>query len=329
MTALTTTLQAFFTTRLTEQRGASPLTVTAYRDAWRLLLRYVAASNGTPPHALDFTDLTADVIGAFLAHLQSDRGNSITTRNARLAAIHSLFAYAAYQHPEHAATISRVLAIPAKRHQRADVTYLDSAEVLALLAAPDQATTTGRRDHAFLQMAVTTGMRVSELTGLTITDVHLGPAAHALCHGKGRKNRSTPLDRQTVTVINNLIAERATPVGLLFPTRTGTRMSRDAVAARLALHTTTAAAGCTSLAIKNVTPHVLRHTAAMRLLDAGIDTTVIALWLGHENIETTQIYLHASMKAKEAALARTTPTGTTAGRYRPDDDTLLAFLQAL
>lgn len=329
MTALAATLQAFFTTRLAEQRGASPHTVTAYRDTWRLLLRYVAATTGTPPQALDFPELTAEVIGAFLTHLEHDRGNSVTTRNARLAAIHSVFAYAAYHQPEHAATIGRVLAIPSKRHHRSDVIYLDPEEVTALLGAPDRATRTGRRDHALLQTAITTGMRVSELTGVEITDVHLGSAAHTLCHGKGRKDRATPLDQQTVAVLRVYIAERVTTPGYLFPTRTGTRMSRDAVAARLAQHTATAAIACPSLAGKNITPHSLRHTCAMRLLDAGIDITVIALWLGHESIETTQIYLHASIKTKEAALARTTPTGTKPGRYKPADDTLLAFLQAL
>jgi site-specific recombinase XerD len=327
MTKLAPTLQAFFTTNLTTQYGASPHTIAAYRDTWSLLLRYVAATTGTPPQTLDFADLTADVIGAFLAHLESDRHSSVTTRNARLAALHSLFTYAAYRHPEHAATISRVLAIPSKRHQRTDLTYLTATEVAALLAAPDLTTPAGRRDHALLQTAIITGMRVSELTGLTVTDVHLGTGAHALCRGKGRKNRTTPLDRETVATLRPLIAGRAT--GFVFPTRTGTRMSRDAVAARLAKHTATAADTCLSLTNKNVTPHVLRHTAAMRLLHAGVDITVIALWLGHESINTTQIYLHADMTTKQTALARTTPTGTRPGRYRPPNDDLLAFLQAL
>ena len=329
MTGLAATLQAFFTTRLIEQSGFSPHTITAYRDTWRLLLRFSANTTGKPPQALDFTDLTGDLVGAFLTHLEHDRGNSISTRNARLAAIHSVFAYAAYRHPEHAATISRVLAIPSKRRQRTDVTYLEPAEVTALLAAPDRTTIAGRRDHALLQMAITTGMRVSELTGLKITDIHLGPGAHALCHGTGRKDRGTPLDRETVAVLRVLIAERATTHGYLFPTRTGTRMSRDAVAARLNQHTATAAATCPSLAGKKITPHILRHTCAMRLLEAGSDATLVALFLGHESVETTQIYIHANMKTKEAALARTTPTGTTPGRYQPADDTLLAYLQSL
>jgi integrase/recombinase XerD len=240
MTALAPALQAFFTTRMAEQHGASPHTIAAYRDTWQLLLRHVSQTTGKPPRTLDFSDLTAETIGAFLAHLEHERDNSVATRNARLAAVHSLFAYAACQHPEHAGTISRVLAIPARHRQRSDVTYLDTAEAAALLQAPSRATPAGRRDHALLQTALTTGMRVSELTGLRITDVHLGPAAHALCHGKGRKNRSTPLDRQTVAVLRVFIAERAVKEGFLFPARSSTRMSRDAVAARLALH---AAAG--------------------------------------------------------------------------------------
>jgi len=268
------------------------------------------------------------VIGAFLTHLETDRQNSVTTRNARLAAVHSFYAYAAYQHPEHAATISRILAIPAKRHPRTDVFYLTATEVSALLAAPDRTTPAGRRAHALIQLAVTAGLRVSELTALRTTDIHLGTGAHVACEGKGRKKRITPLDRQTVAVLRQFIATLPAG-GFLFPTRTGTRMSTDAVAARLALHARTAAAGCSSLTAQAITPHVLRHTAAMRLLTAGIDITVIALWLGHESIETTQIYLHADMKTKEIALARTRPTGTRSGRYTVTEDRLLAFLQAL
>jgi len=246
-----------------------------------------------------------------------------------LAAIHSFFAYAAYQHHEHAATISQVLTIPAKRHPRADVTYLTATEVSALLAAPERTTPAGRRDHALIQLAVTAGLRVSELTALTTTDLHLGTGAHVACHGKGRKKRITPLDRRTVAVLREFTATLPAGDGFLFPTRTGTRMSTDAVATRLALHAQAAAQSCPSMVSKTITPHVLRHTAAMRLLTAGIDTTVIALWLGHESIETTQIYLHANMSTKESAFARTKPTGTKPGRYKITDDTLLGYLQAL
>ncbi len=328
MTRLAPLLQAFFTTRLTSQYGASVHTIAAYRDTWRLLLRYTAKTTGTPPETLDLTQVNHDLINGFLTHLETDRGNTVSTRNARLAAIHSLFTYAAYQHPEHADTISRVLAIPAKRTPRTEITYLTPPEVTALLNAPDLSTTTGRRDHALIQVAVTTGMRIAELTALRVTDTHLGTGAHVVCHGKGRKERITPLDRQTVRVLRNLIPH-ATPDAFVFPTRDGTRMSHDAVTARLTLHTITATKTCPTLTNKRVTAHVLRHTAAMRLLTAGIDSTVIALWLGHESIETTQIYLHANMKTKEDALARTRPTGTNPGRYTVTNDTLLAFLDSL
>lgn len=328
MTGLAPILQAFFTTRLSDQYGASEHTIAAYRDTWRLLLRYAAIATGTAPTALELSQLDSDLITSFLAHLQTERGNTVSTRNARLAAVHSLFSYAAYQHPEHADTISRVLAIPAKRAQRTEITYLTPPEISALLQAPDRSTTAGRRDHALIQVAVTTGMRVSELTALTVGDLHLGTGAHVVCHGKGRKDRTTPLDRQTVQVLRHLTAH-ASADELVFPAREGSRMSHDAVAARLALHTAAAAAACPSLTQKNVTAHVLRHTAAMRLLTAGIDSSVIALWLGHESIETTQIYLHANMKTKEDALARTRPTGTKTGRYTVADDTLLVFLQNL
>ena len=329
MTRLAPTLEAFFTTRLSGQLGASTHTIAAYRDTWRLLLRYAADTTGTPAHALDLAQLDATLIGGFLTHLEVERGNSIATRNARLAAVHSLFAYAAVEHPEHAGTINRVMAIPAKRRQRrTDITYLTEPEVTALLRAPDPNTPAGRRDHALIQVAVTTGLRVGELTGLRWPDVHLGTGAHVLAHGTGRKDRVTPLDQQTVAVLRDLPIPTSSQ-GHVFVNRTGTRMSRDAVAARLTLHAKTAATTCPNLASKTITPHVLRHTAAMRLLAAGIDSTVIALWLGHESIETTQIYLHADLATKEDALARTTPTGVVNSRYHPPDDALLAFLQNL
>ncbi len=329
MTLLAPTLQAFFTERLGGQLGASSHTVAAYRDTWRLVLTFVAARTGTSPARLDIADLDATVIAAFLDHLEHDRGNSVRTRNARLAAIHSLFSFAAYRHPEHAQLIARVLAIPAKRYDRTLVSYLTTKEVAALLAAPDRSTWTGRRDHALIQLAITTGLRVSELTALTGADLHLGTGPHLLCHGKGRKDRTTPLIRETVGVLRTWTAERpGDPAAPLFPTRTGRPMTRDAVAARLTSHTPAATTRCPSLTGKTITPHTLRHTAAMRLLHAGVDLTTIALWLGHESSETTQIYLHADLTLKERAIARTTPTGTPTGRYRPSDR-LLAFLEGL
>ena len=329
MTAIAATMQAFFTERLISQRRASPHTIAAYRDTLRLLLGFAASRTRIPPCRLDIADLDAPVIAAFLDHLEHQRGNSTRTRNARLAVIHSLFGYAALRHPEHAADIARVLAIPSKRADQAVVTFLTDPEAEALLAAPDRATRTGRRDHAWIQLAIQTGLRASELTGLTCRDVHLGAGSYVACHGKGRKDRITPLTPATATNLRAWLAERAgKPEDPLFPTTRGGPMSSDALQQRLAVHAATAGRGCPALAGKKLTPHVLRHTAAMRLLHAGVDITVIALWLGHESVKTTHIYLAADLALKEQALNRTTPLGSTPGRYRPPDE-LLAFLEAL
>jgi site-specific recombinase XerD len=278
---------------------------------------------------LDIADLDADTVAEFLEHLQTERGNSARTRNARLAAIHSLYRYAALRHPEHAQDIQRVLSIPPKRTDRALVTFLDQQEIDALLAAPDRTTWTGRRDHALLALAIQTGLRASELISLDVADVQLAGAAHVTCEGKGRKQRVTPLTRTTTAVLRVWLAERAGhPDDPLFPTIRGRRLSRDALERRLALHIAHATIEQPTLKQKSVTLHTLRHTAAMQLLHAGIDSTVIALWLGHERVETTQIYLHADLALKEKALARTKPPNVKPGRYRPPD-TLLAFLEAL
>jgi integrase/recombinase XerD len=329
MSALAPTLQAFFTDRLVRQRQASPHTIAAYRDTWRLLLAYATTQTGVAPSLLDLGDLDAPLVAGFLDHLETERGNSVSTRNARLAAVHSLFRFAALAHPEHAASISRVLAIPPKRFDRALVTHLTDDEVDALLAACDQATWTGRRDHALLLLAVQTGLRISELTGPTCRDIHLGTGAHVACHGKGRKDRITPLTTTTVAVLRAWLSERAgAPVATLFPTRRGTPLSRDAVEHRIAYYTGEATERCPSLHGKTVSAHVLRHTTAMRLLHAGVDTTVIALWLGHASVETTQIYLHADLNIKEQALAKTRPPTSPPGRYRPPDS-ILAWLEGL
>jgi integrase/recombinase XerD len=329
MSALAPTVQAFFTQRLIQERNASPHTIVAYRDTIRLLLRFAAQRRGREPSMLDIADLDADTVAEFLEHLQSARGNSARTRNARLAAIHSLYRYAALRHPEHAQDIQRVLSIPPKRTDRALVTFLDQQEIDALLAAPDRTTWTGRRDHALLTLAIQTGLRASELTILNVDDVQLDGAAHVTCEGKGRKQRITPLTRTTSAILRVWLAERAGhPHDPLFPTIRGRRLTRDALERRLALHVAHATNEQPSLTEKSVTLHTLRHTAAMQLLHAGIDSTVIALWLGHERVETTQIYLHADLALKEQALARTKPPDAKPGRYRPPD-TLLAFLEAL
>lgn len=329
MSALAPTLQGFFTERMLTQRRASPNTVASYRDTFRLLLGFAQHRTGKTPSKLALEDLDAVLIGAFLDHLEVERHNSVRTRNTRLAAVHSLFAYAALRHPEHAALIQRVLAIPAKRTDRQLVSFLTRDEVDALLAAPDRGTWVGRRDHALLLVAVQTGLRVTELTTLTCADVELGTGAHLRCHGKGRKERITPLTTQACGVLRVWLAEhQGKPDDPLFPSRRRGPLSRDAVSLLVAKHAAAATQHCPSLGAKTVTPHVLRHTCAMSLLAVGVDISVIALWLGHEGIETTQIYLHADLAIKERALARTTPAGTNPGRYRAPD-TLIAFLEAL
>jgi integrase/recombinase XerD len=312
MTALAPTLQAFFTQRLIAQRRVSSHTVAAYRDTFRLLLAFARDRTGTPPSDLSLDDLDAELIGAFLAHLQHDRHNSARTRNSRLAAIHSLFRYAALRHPEHAALIQRVLAIPPARFGKTPVSYLTPEEAEALLAAPDRARWVGRRDHALLAVAIQTGLRVSELTGLTRSDVHLGTGPHVRCLGKGRKERATPLTSQVVRVLRAWLDELGGgPADPLFPTSRGQPLSRDAVQLLVARHTTTAARACPALQAKGITPHTLRHTAAMSLLHAGVDITVIALWLGHERAETAQIYINS----RELHQTGEKPQVAMSGRY--------------
>ena len=329
MSALAPTLEAFFTERLLHQRLASAHTIAAYRDTFRLLLGFAQCRLGKAPAKLQLEDLAPTLVDAFLRHLEVERHNSVPTRNNRLAAVHSFFRFAALRHPEHAALIQRVLAIPPKQTERNLVAFLTRPEVDALLAAPDRSHWVGRRDLALLLLAMQTGLRVSEITGLTCQDVHLDTGAHVRCRGKGRKERCTPLTAQTAAVLRTWLAERRGQLDdPLFPSLRGTALSRDAVAWMTAKYAEVAKRTCPSLQSKRVSPHVLRHTAAMQLLQAGVDTSVIALWLGHESTETTHIYLHADLDIKEKALARTAPPSTNPGRYHPPD-TLLAFLESL
>jgi integrase/recombinase XerD len=328
VSALAPVMQAFFTERLITQRNASPHTIAAYRDTFRLLLGFAYQQTGRQPFQLDIDDLDAPLIGAFLTHLEHDRGNSPRTRNARLGAIHSFYRYAALEHPEHAHTIARIMAIPTKRHHRNTVSYLDLGEIKALLAAPDRQTWLGRRDHALLALMIQTGIRVSELTGLRIGDVHLGVGAHIRVTGKGRKKRSPTLTRETVAVLRAWIKElHGQPDQPLFPTRQGRPLSRYTVGAIVTRHVTTAA-GDRPQTAERTTPHTLRHTNAMLLRAKGVDIATIALWLGHETTQTTHIYEHADPALKERAIARTAPLGAKPGRYRPPDE-LLAFLEGL
>lgn len=329
MSLVAPTLQMFFTDRLAKQRQASPATVRSYRNAMVLLLRFVQDHSGKAPSVLDWEDLDAKTITAFLDHLEADRANGARSRNARLAAIRSLFRFAALRHPEHAQLIAQVLAVPQKRSDKRQIAFLEPEEVEALLAAPDLRRWEGRRDHALMALDVQTGLRLSELTGLTCAEVRLGDGAHVHCSGKGRKERCVPLTATTAAIMRRWLRERCGgPQDPVLPTRTGRRLSDDAVAARLALYKPVASERCSSLALKRLTPHVLRHTCAMNLLRAGVDVAVIALWMGHSDIRSTNAYLHADMTIKERALARTTSPSLRTARFRPSDK-LIAFLESL
>lgn len=329
MSPVAPTLQSFFTDRLANQRHASPRTIASYRDSLRMLVVFVHARTGKSPAALHWQDLNTETICAFLDHLESERGSSARTRNLRLTAIRSLFAYASLRHPEHGLLIQRVLAIPAKRYDKRIVSFLTAEQVDTLVDAPDRTRWEGRRDRTLILLAVQTGLRVSELTGLNCGDVTLGTGACVRCDGKGRKHRAVPLTTPTQAVLDVWLTERAgrrdEP---LFSTRTGRRLSADAVQRLVRKHATTAAQRCPSLRPEHLHPHVLRHSCAMALLQAGVDTAVIALWLGHADIRSTNIYLHADMTIKQRALELLTPASSPPGRYRPTDS-LLAFLEAL
>jgi site-specific recombinase XerD len=311
------------------QRQASPHTISSYRDTFRLLLHFAQQRLHKSPARLAFEEIDAPLIAAFLDDLEKSRRITARSRNLRLTAIRSFFQYAAYEEPSRAAQIQRVLAIPGKRHTRALVHFLNRPEIDALLAAPDQETWFGRRDHALLLVAVQTGLRLSELTGLHRREVALGTGAHVRCIGKGRKERCTPLAKTAAAVLKAWLREPAKHnTEVLFPSAGGGRLSPDSVADLLAKHVAVACKSCVSLRKKHVTPHVLRHSMAMGLLQAGVDRAVIALWLGHESVDTTQIYLEANLAMKEEILAKTKPPGGKPGRYRPGDE-LLAFLKNL
>lgn len=326
---LPTYLQRFFTERLGTQLKASPNTVSSYRDTFRLLLKYAADQLRRPPTGLQVVDIDADLIGLFLADIESTRGNSARSRNTRLSAIRSFFKYVAVNEPQLLHHCQRVLAMPAKRHEKRAIDYLTRAEIEALIQAPDLSTWHGRRDRALLALALQTGLRVSELISLSCGDIVLGTSAHVRCMGKGRKERATPIRKDSAKVLRDWFAERSgAATDPVFVSNRNHRLSRDAVEQIVRTHVIVAAGKCLSLKKKRVTPHVLRHSAAMQLLQNGVDRTVIALWLGHESVETTQMYIHADIQLKEKAMARTRPVKAPPGRYRPDDK-LLAFLEAL
>jgi integrase/recombinase XerD len=321
-------IQRFFTDRLCVQMEASRHTIASYRDTFRLLLRYAGARLGKPPVAITVGDIDVDLVADFLVHTETARGNCARSRNTRLAAIRSFFRYVAMTDPTWLLHCQRILAMPNKRYVKRAVTFLDADEIAALLAAPDRTTWAGRRDHALLLLAVQTGLRASELVGLTCGDVVLGPGAHIRCMGKGRKERATPLRRDTAKLLAAWIGNDTEESRPLFPSIRGERLSRDALEHLVLKHCLTASRTCPSIAAKRVTPHTLRHSTAMDLLHHGVDQAVIALWLGHESVETTQVYIHADMRLKEKALARVAAPDVPTGRFQPDDQ-LLVFLEGL
>ena len=326
-----TLLERFFTQRLMAQRQVSPHTIASYRDTFRLLLEFAQKRLQKAPSKMALADLDPPLIGVFLDELEKHRGNTARSRNLRLTAIRSFFHYAAFEEPTQSALIQRVLAMPSKRCEKKLIGFLTRPEIDALLSAPDRKVWAGRRDHAFLLVAVQTGLRLSEIINLRWADVVLGSGAHVRCVGKGRKERCTPLTKEARTVLRAWFKEpsRSLNPEIVFPNVRGGKLSPDGVQYLLAKHLSVAKQTCSSLNTKRVSPHVLRHTAAMELLEAGVDLSVIALWLGHESVETTQMYLDANLAMKERALAKTTPAKTkTAVRYRPNDK-LLVFLKGL
>jgi len=322
-------LQGFFTERLCMQMQASANTIAGYRDTFRLLLRFAGEQCSKPPTRLKIEDIDAKLVADFMVHVETVRRNSARSRNTRLAAIRSFFRYVAISDPSHLLHCQRILAMPSKRHIKKAVCFLDAREIVALLTAPDRSTWVGRRDHAILLVALRTGLRASELIGLRCKDVVLGTGAHVRCDGKGRKERCTPLRRDTVKVLEQWLKERRGDGDQpLFPTTRGGKLSRDALERLVRRHVLAASSSCSTLAGKRVSPHTLRHSTAMELLQHGVDQSVIGLWLGHESVETTQIYIHADLRLKEKALSRMAIPEANPGRYRPDDK-LLAFLEAL
>lgn len=322
-------LQGFFTDRLVNQLRASPNTISSYRDTFKLLLRFASGRLRRTPTELRVEDIDADLVALFLSDIEKSRRNSARSRNTRLSAIRSFFKYLATNQPQLLHHCQRVIAMPAKRYDKRTISYLTQTEINAVIAAPDPTTSHGRRDRVLLVLAFQTGLRVSELINLTCGDVVLGVGAHVRCMGKGRKERATPLRKDCVKILQDWLVERGgSQEQPLFVSKRAQRLSRDAIEQLVRKHVLAAARQCPSLKKKRVTPHVLRHTAAMQLLQSGVDRTVIALWLGHESVETTQMYIHADMTLKEKAMARTRPNAAAARRYRPSDQ-LIDFLDAI
>ena len=322
-------LQSFFTDYLIIQRQVSQNTIASYRDTFRLFLHFCQKHLKKNPSDMALNEINASLIRLFLNDIEKTRKVSAQTRNQRLAALHSCFRYASLQYPECSEMIQQILAIPQKRFHRASIDYLTRNEVDNLLKVPDRKKHSGRRDYTLLLVGIRTGLRVSELTGLHQSDVILGTGAHIHCFGKGRKERSTPMTKKTAKVMQQWLREcQGNKEDLVFTNARGGHLSTDGVQYILDKHIRIAREQCPSLKKKRVTPHVLRHTTAMELLQSGVDPMIIAIWLGHESVETTQIYIKENLKMKEQALKKTQESNSKTLRYKPEDK-LLEFLQSL
>ena len=322
-------LQYFFTEHLCAHKQVSPRTIISYRDSFRLLLRFLQTRTGHEPSTLTVSDLDAPAILAFLESLEAERSNAVCSRNARLSAVRSFFRVVALRDPASVGIVARVLSIPVKRTEKRLVGYLPRPEIDALLAAPDQTGWLGRRDHALLLTMYNSGARASEVTSLRRGQVHFDTTTYLQLHGKGRKERTVPLWPKTARVLQQWFHEREIgPDGVVFPTVRGTPLSSDGLDHLVQQAVRRAGEACPSLLKKRITPHLVRHSTAMHLLQAGVDITVIALWLGHESIETTHIYLEADLALKERALEKVAPVQGAVKRFKADD-ALLAFLAKL
>jgi site-specific recombinase XerD len=323
-------LQRFFVDYLRHQRAVSPNTVAAYRDTFKLLLAFAQRTIRKTPTDIALADLDSTLILSFLDDLESGRKNSVRSRNARLSAIRSFLKYAAHEDLTALAIIERSLAVPQKRHDRAALGFLTRPEMEAVIAAPDGATWAGRRDQALFALLYNTGARVSEAINLKVSDVMLEVSPVAHLYGKGRKRRSVPLWKATAVTLRQWLRHLpdASPHEYLFPSGRGTRLSRSSVTQRLSQAVAHATYKFPTLASRAISPHTIRHTTAMHLLQSGVDITVIALWLGHEHPSTTHIYIEADLAMKEEALSRLQPIAGAPVRYRPPDQ-LMAFLQSL
>ncbi len=321
-------LQKFFTVQLYKEKQVSSHTIVSYRDTFKLLLDFVHQKYKLKPEGICLIDLDVECIRHFLNYLEEERKASARSRNQRLAALRSFYKFVSFERPDLSGSIQRILSIPCKRYTRRNICFLQPDEVSALQSGPDLSQWVGRRDQAILILAIQTGLRVSEITSLKVEDVILSNGPYVKCQGKGRKERCTPLTKNTTRILRSWLKERPVDSEYFFTTSLGKKLSSDAIQARVKIYAQKAAQKCPSIAKKRITPHVLRHTAAMQLLQSGVDRSIISLWLGHESYETTQMYLSADLKIKEKIIEKVKYVNGRNTRFKPTNDIFL-FLKTL